>query len=324
MKIDIVNKNVSWKSSENLVQIFQITLKSDTKTKETFMNRPFFFQNQHQSLDTISQSIKKLTGTQIERQEALYSLSLQREAIPDLAILLWESPGTIASLLSEIISICPQITSVAHGQSMNTPIHTKLVRRVCYTLTLFQTIAGNKETQLSFIHANIPMYLFPFLHTTNSSRECECFKLTSLGIIGNLVKTENAEIIDYLNQNGFVPLCLRILKFGQEISKLVSAFIIQKILSNSNGRAFISQQNERIETLLKVLNIIIFNLASNFNPPLALNIVLAYRYILKIPKIEQIFQKVTDIEKLKEIKLSEHCDHSSVSLFNTLLELSHQ
>jgi CCR4-NOT transcription complex subunit 9 len=132
---------------------------------------------------------------------------------------------------------------------------------------------GCEETPLPFIRANIPIYLFPFLHVTNQSRECEYFKLTSLGIIRSLVKAENSEIVDYLLQNEFVPLCLRILKFGQKMSKIVAPFIIQKILSDRNGRKTICQNQERSETVLKVLNLVLSELAVNFSPRLSKNIV---------------------------------------------------
>jgi CCR4-NOT transcription complex subunit 9 len=125
------------------------------------------------------------------------------------------------------------------------------------------------------------MYLFPFLHATNQSRECECFKLTSLGIIGSLVKAEQPEIIEYLLQNEFVPLCLRILKFGQEMSKIVSAFIVQKILSDPNGRKSVCQSQERRETVLKVLNLVLQDLANNFSPRLSKNVVQSYESMLK-------------------------------------------
>jgi len=39
-----------------------------------------------------------------------------------------------------------------------------------------------------FISAHIPLYLYPFLNTTSKTRPFEYLRLTSLGVIGALVK----------------------------------------------------------------------------------------------------------------------------------------
>jgi CCR4-NOT transcription complex subunit 9 len=184
-------------------------------------------------------------------------------------------------------------------------------------LALFQCIAGHESTRACFIRANIPMYLFPFLHTTNQSRECECFKLTSLGIIGSLVKAEQAEIIDYLLQNEFVPLCLRILKFGQEMSKIVAAFIIQKILSNGSGLKSICTNNERRDTVLKVLNVVLVELGNNFNARLSKNVVASYQSLLKTQEVKAAVARM-ELGVLKLPSLSTSCDDSFVNFVKEL------
>jgi CCR4-NOT transcription complex subunit 9 len=245
-----------------------------------FQGAPFAGPGYH-NREAVCLLVKRLTGSPTDRTEALHTLSVQREQIPELAVLLWESPATITALLTEILSIYPHLATTSQSSSAPTSLSSKLAARVCNVLALFQCVAGCEETRLHFIHANIPMYLFPFLHATNQSRECECFKLTSLGILGSLVKAENAEIIDYLLQNEFVPLCLRILKFGQEMSKIVAAFIVQKILSDAAGRQCICQNPERRETVLKVLNLVLKDLAQVFSPRLAKNVVASYQLMLE-------------------------------------------
>ena len=192
---------------------------------------------QYHPNEQILNLVKKLTMSPNDRAEALHTLSIQRESIPNLAVLLWESPGIITALLFEILSIYPHLMSSSTGSNSTPPsLNSNLTNRVCHVLALFQCVAGHDQTRIKFIKANIPMYLFPFLHTTNQSHECECLKLTSLGILGSLVKAEQSDIIKYLLQNEFVPLCLRILKFGQLMSRIVAAFIVQKILSDQEGR----------------------------------------------------------------------------------------
>jgi CCR4-NOT transcription complex subunit 9 len=264
--------------------------------------------------------VKRLTASPNERADALHTLSVQREQIPDLAVLLWESPTTITALLSEILSIYPHLASTSASSTAPTSLNAKLASRVCNVLALFQCVAGHDDTRLHFIHANIPMYLFPFLHATNQSRECECFKLTSLGIIGSLVKAEQPEIIDYLLQNEFVPLCLRILKFGQEMSKIVAAFIVQKILSDTNGRKSVCQSQERRETVLKVLNLVLQELATNFSPRLSKNVVQSYEAMLKSPEVRETVAAM-DMPVLKTT-LCQSCDEAFQNFIEDLRRIA--
>jgi hypothetical protein len=45
-----------------------------------------------------------------KREHSLYELSKRRERVPDLAIILWYSYGTITSLLNEIVSVYPLLS----------------------------------------------------------------------------------------------------------------------------------------------------------------------------------------------------------------------
>lgn len=286
------------------------------------INQVNYPQTPYRTSDQVYTWVKRLTSSPSERAEALHSLSVQREQIPDLAVLLWETPATITALLSEILSIYPHLASTSTGSNTApTSLNPRLAGRVCNVLALFQCVAGHDDTRIQFIKANIPMYLFPFLHTTNQSRECECFKLTSLGIIGSLVKAEQPDIIEYLLQNEFVPLCLRILKFGQEMSRIVAAFIVQKILSDPNGRKYVCSSRERLETVLKVLNLVLSDLAVNFSPRLSKNVVQSYECLMGVNDVKTVVAEMNN-EKLRQTPLSPVCDEHFVSFVQQLLSLS--
>ncbi len=58
------------------------------------------------------------------RETALLELSKKREAVPDLAPMLWHSFGTMAALLQEIINIYPAINPpvlTAHQSNRSEP-----------------------------------------------------------------------------------------------------------------------------------------------------------------------------------------------------------
>lgn len=271
-------------------------------------NAPMYSGSPYNNSDIVYNYVKKLTLGPNERADALHFLSMKREEIDNLAPLLWESPGTITALLSEILSIYPHLMS-ASGSSSSAPLslNSRLACRVCNVLTLFQCVAGHQETRIPFIKANIPMYLYPFLHTTNQSKECEYFKLTSLGIIGSLVKAEHPEIIMYLLHNEFIPLCLRILKFGLIMPKIVAAFIIQRILTDQKGREYIVQCDGRLETLLKVLNKVLVELTKDYNPRLSKNIILSYDCLLNEPKVHEKLVKMNIVGFIKDFSVPEGC-----------------
>ncbi|RXN27967.1 cell differentiation RCD1-like protein [Labeo rohita] len=71
----------------------------------------------------------------------------------------------------------------------------------------------------AFLAAHIPLFLYPFLHTVSKTRPFEYLRLTSLGVIGALVKTDEQEVINFLLTTEIIPLCLRIMESGSELSK---------------------------------------------------------------------------------------------------------
>lgn len=162
--------------------------------------------------EKIYQWINELSSPET-RENALLELSKKRESVPDLAPMLWHSCGTIAALLQEIVNIYPSInppTLTAHQSN-----------RVCNALALLQCVASHPETRSAFLAAHIPLFLYPFLHTVSKTRPFEYLRLTSLGVIGALVKTDEQEVINFLLTTEIIPLCLRIMESGSELSKTV-------------------------------------------------------------------------------------------------------
>lgn len=102
--------------------------------------------------------------------------------------------------------------------------------------------------------AHIPLFLYPFLNTTSKSRPFEYLRLTSLGVIGALVKNDSAEVVNFLLTTEIIPLCLRIMETGSELSKTVAIFIVQKILLDDAGLGYICHTYERFYAVGTVLS----------------------------------------------------------------------
>ncbi|KAG9240461.1 cell differentiation family, Rcd1-like-domain-containing protein [Calycina marina] len=180
------------------------------------------------------------------REAALLELSKKREQVPELALILWHSFGVMTSLLGEIISVYTllnpsQLTAAASN-------------RVCNALALLQCVASHNETRALFLNAHIPLFLYPFLNTTSKSRPFEYLRLTSLGVIGALVKNDSSDVINFLLTTEIIPLCLRIMETGSELSKTVAIFIVQKILLDDHGLNYICATYERFYAVGTVLS----------------------------------------------------------------------
>ena len=107
--------------------------------------------------------------------------------------------------------------------------------------------------------AYIPLYLYPFLNTPflenpNKARPFEYLRLTSLGVIGALVKADDQEVIKFLLATEIIPLCLRIMENGGHLSKTVATFILQKVLMVPAGLTYICATPERFYAVNSVLS----------------------------------------------------------------------
>lgn len=222
---------------------------------------------QQQGIDELLPLVVQLTNPD-QREGVLLELSKKRESFSDLAPILWHSYGTVASLLQEIVSIYPLLsppTLTAHASN-----------RVCNALALLQCVASHPDTRSLFLSAHIPLYLYPFLNTQSKSRPFEYLRLTSLGVIGALVKMDDNDVINFLLQTEIIPLCLRIMETGSELSKTVATFIVQKILLDDTGLSYVCATAERFYAVSTVLNNMINVLAVNPSVRLLKHIVRCY------------------------------------------------
>ncbi|ODV85711.1 hypothetical protein CANARDRAFT_197886 [[Candida] arabinofermentans NRRL YB-2248] len=189
------------------------------------------------------------------KEQALLELGKKRELYDDLALVLWHSFGVMTSLLEEIVTVYPLLSP----PNLNIPSS----NRVCNALALLQCVASHPDTRTPFLNAQIPLFLYPFLNTNSKQRPFEYLRLTSLGVIGALVKNDTPEVIQFLLTTEIIPLCLKIMESSTELSKTVAIFIVQKILIDDAGLSYICQTFDRFEAVSNVLKLMIDQLAAN-------------------------------------------------------------
>lgn len=192
---------------------------------------------------------------QTKKYDCFKELNGQRDNVPMLAPLLWYTPCTVAILLQEIIAIYPYLTPPTLTQAHS--------ERICNALALFQCIALHHSTKPLFIQANLHLYLYPLINTVIKQRPFEHLRVTSLGVIGALVKGEDSEAIKQLINTELIVLCLRIMKKGHDLSRTVATFIVHKILVDDNGLVYVCQTGDRLYAVAQILKDIIEDIAKD-------------------------------------------------------------
>ncbi|XP_051133980.1 uncharacterized protein LOC127253426 isoform X7 [Andrographis paniculata] len=116
------------------------------------------------------------------------------------------------------------------------------------------------------------------------SRPFEYLRLTSLGVIGALVKVDDTDVIAFLLSTEIIPLCLRTMEMGSELSKTVATFIVQKILLDEVGLEYICTTAERFFAVSRVLANMVAALAEQPSPRLLKHIIRCYRRLSDKPR----------------------------------------
>ncbi|CCU79036.1 cell differentiation protein (Rcd1), putative [Blumeria hordei DH14] len=151
--------------------------------------------------------------------------------------------------------------------------------------------------------AHIPLFLYPFLNTTSKSRPFEYLRLTSLGVIGALVKNDSSDVINFLLTTEIIPLCLRIMETGSELSKTVAIFIVQKILLDDHGLNYICATYERFYAVGTVLSNMVSQLVEQQTARLLKHVVrcfLRYGYKIYFFSNSNILNRLSDNARARE------------------------
>lgn len=239
--------------------------------------------------ETLTNLVLALTHPDTQsRDNALLELSKKREDFPDLAPMLWHSYATISALLQEITAVYPHLSP----PTLTSPAS----NRVCNALALLQCVASHPDTRGLFLHAHLPLYLYPFLSSVSRSKPFEYLRLTSLGVIGALVKVDDTEVVQFLLRTEIIPLCLRIMESGSELSKTVATFIVQKILLDDVGLSYICLTADRFFAVSTVLSNMIAALENAPSHRLLKHIIRCYLRLAQNQKAREALRQVLPVQ----------------------------
>ncbi|PIM99070.1 Protein involved in cell differentiation/sexual development [Handroanthus impetiginosus] len=190
-----------------------------------------------------------------------FLLQHKKGMIPNLAMLLWNSPGTVAVLLQHFLfDLLQEVVSI---YSLLSPpnLATAQSNRICNVLALLQCMASHPDTKILFLNAYVPLYVYPFLNTHCRDTTFEHLRLSTLGVIGFFVTEIDTDVIAYFLSGEMVPLCMRNMEIGKILSKTVATYIIRQILLCDVGLEYICEPQERFFALCRVMAIQIALLA---------------------------------------------------------------
>ena len=240
------------------------------------------------------------------RINAIKHLSKYSEKNSLLSIYLWYSTGVIAAILQEIINYYQYFSLLKLTQEKS--------NELCAAISLFKCVASNVETRDKFIDSQLPIFLYPFLSNTSKSKPYEYVKLTTLSLFGALVNDNNSKIISYLTGKEIIPLCLRIIERGTELSKFTASFILLRITNNESGFNYICENKNRFYIIIRVLSIALKGKLSSRIVKFFFKI---FARLSENKKIRTILKTVLQ-EEIKGQNYYENLDDSSKDSFNIL------
>lgn len=95
-------------------------------------------------------------------------------------------------------------------------------------------------------------------------KSIELLKVTSLGVIGALIKSEDtSEAVRYLVKTELIVLCLRIMKKGSDFARTTATFILMKILLDNTGLDYICKTDDRMNAVSQILKDLMEELLAN-------------------------------------------------------------
>lgn len=243
------------------------------------------------------------------RTKAIENLTKFREKNNNLSIYLWYSRGTIAILLQEIISTYQYLSS--------SKLSLERSNKICAVINLFDCIASQNKTRNEFLESQIPIFLYPFLNNTNKTKHYEYLKLTSLNVIGTLVKSNDPKIISFLINTQITPLLLKIMEKGSELSRTMACCIVYKVVQDDCGIKYICEKKERYNGIIQFMRVMMKN---KFSQRLIKYILKTFLRLSENKDARYILKN----EVLKDIKNESfiRClDDSSKNLVNILLKI---
>lgn len=142
---------------------------------------------------------------------------------------------------------------------LDTPIFTpEESSKICTVLNIYQVLLEIQEIKDHFMNAQLAFYLYPFLNVTQQTKQYESLRIASLGVLGTLLKNDEKQTIEFLKNTELVPLTLKIMDIGSEVSKVIATHIFVQIINNDEGLEYVCQTFDRFVAITMILNSMVY------------------------------------------------------------------
>ena len=280
---------------------------SANKTNDLFEKEENEKSNNNISEELIVKYINDIKNEET-RDKAIENLYKYREKYENIAIYLWYSQGTMTTLLQEILNIYQYLSP----SKLNKEISDKASR----ILSLIQTIALNPKTRKEFLESQLLVFLYPFLSISNKARIYDVIRLSVLAVIGALVKRDDSEVINFLLNTGIIPILLKIIEKGTDLSRTLAFFALYRIVYDSKGFSYICEMKERLHAITYILGMVIHNKISQRLK----NYILKIFVLLIENKDAKNMIKQESLDKIKDENFIRNLDDSSKDKVKKILK----
>ena len=141
------------------------------------------------------------------------------------------------------------------------------------------------------------------------SRPYQFLRVTSLSVIGSLVKSDDPQVFKYLIKTDLLPLTLIIVEKGAPIEKQVAMFVLQKLLSTQEGILHVCNNSKRFVLLTSVLTKLCTLLLSEYSQPILKHVLVLYTRLAQYDRARMALNKLLP-QALRPLKPSTDTDQA--------------
>ncbi|XP_022227082.2 CCR4-NOT transcription complex subunit 9 [Drosophila obscura] len=217
-----------------------------------------------------------------DRPVAMLELCERRKKIGTLGPMLWQSFGAVSGILQEVIDMYPAVSANNLDDQQS--------QRIFAALGLFLSMAKHPSTGVVLMRTQFLYFLVPLLNLTQKTRPIEHLRLSVLIIICGLLKRNTTEIICYTIAAELIPQLLRQLELGSSMCKILSSFILYRILDSAVGLKFATRRLARRTHLIHTLGRVIHQQTLEPDPRILKHVLHIYTRLADNPQSLEMIQ----------------------------------
>ncbi|KAM0686716.1 hypothetical protein COBT_002054 [Conglomerata obtusa] len=241
----------------------------------------------------------------------------QLEEKPDCSQAFWDSDGIPVIMLQEII--------MAYNTIGTDKFTNEECTRICIILNILQLLLKNKNVKDFFIDSNFVLYLYPFLNLTQTIQKYEKLRIAVLGVIASFLDVNDDFTIRYIKNTEIVPLILKIMDMGSEVSKIIALHVFTKIIDNLEGIEYVCQTFDRFLAISVILNSMLYQCVISPSTKLLEYILDCYTKLAAKENVRMIFRNkkpdaFSNNEVLKQIEKNNLLQQKYTNFLESLLK----